>query len=1041
MASDLPIVGIGASAGGVEALEEFFKAVPGDNGLAFVVVTHLSPDRKSMLAEILGRATRMPVIDAHDEQTVEAEHVYVLPPGASLTIRNGRLRLRHTGPLDHERAPIDVFFNSLAEDQAEHAIGVVLSGGGSDGTLGLRAIKENGGLTVAQGSNVTRPRFTEMPSSAVAAGFVDLQLPVENIPERIIAYVRDWGAFDPERPGDALTRIYALLRTRTGHDFSEYKERTFQRRVQRRMQVVQTTKLEDYAERLQTVPDEVNALFRDLLIGVTDFFRDPEAFHTLENLVIPNLFEGKGGEDEVRVWVAGCSTGEEAYSIAILLREQLEKLRAPPKVQVFATDIDEAAMVVARAARYPASVVKQVSEARLKRFFVHEAGTYRLVKELRDMCIFSTHSVIRDPPFSRLDLISCRNLLIYLKPPVQAQIIPLFHYSLRLGGYLFLGSSENVTRHSELFSTLDRKSRLFRRRDLVARPPLPLRQFLPHSRPGTPGSEETQDGVVQRSDALRRIAATIVEHFAPTYVIVDEGGQALYFSSGTGKYLQAAAGPPNRDIVAMARPGLRSDLRAALHRAKETGQRVVRDRAAVQVNGGIQMVSVAVEPITEGKEVAYGVVFNDRGPVRAPDDGPAPGQPEGENTTTRQIERELQETKEKLQSTIEELETANEEFRSSNEELLSVNEELQSTNEELETSKEELQSLNEELQTVNSELSNKIDESDRANADLHNLFQSTEIATIFLDRNLAIRSFAPAVTKVFNLIPTDRGRPLTDITGRSSYDGLEADMRSVLGGGEPVERALSFADGKGNYLARILPYRNAGNVIDGVSLTFVDVTGIIAAEEQQKVLTAELSHRVKNTLAVVSSIAERTLRDEDAKRDLIGRFHALGHTHDLLSQGGWTEAGLREVILTELAPHGARDGADVSVNGPPVMLKPQAALFMALVVHELATNAAKHGALSNSGGRISVSWTIAGDSPSRLELTWAESGGPAIKALPRRGFGTELIERGVRFELQGDATLQAVDGGLQCRIVIPANPEYLAFGSSRNGPDIEEAAS
>ena len=1041
MGQILPVVGIGASAGGVEALEEFFKAVPAGNGLAFVVLTHLPPGRESMLSEILGRATRMPVVDAKDGERVEAEHVYVLPPSAILTIREGRLRLRRTGTADRERAPIDVFFNSLAEDQGEHAIGVVLSGGGHDGTLGIKAIKENGGLTIAQGSNVTRPRFSEMPSSAVAAGFVDLELPVETIPDRIIAYIRNWGAFDPEKPGDALARIHALLRSRTGHDFTDYKERTFQRRVQRRMQVVQTTKLEDYADRVQKEPDEAHALFRDLLIGVTDFFRDAAAFQALETTVIPKLFEGRGADDEVRVWVAGCSTGEEAYSIAILLREQCEKLIAPPKVQIFATDIDETAMGVARAARYPASVVKEVSPERLRRFFVQEAGTYHVVKELRDMCIFSTHSVIRDPPFSRLDLISCRNLLIYLKPTLQAQIVPLFHYSLRPGGYLFLGSSENLSRYSELFVTLDRKNRIFRRRDLVSRPVLPLRQFLPNSRREVAGPEEGHSGLLQRSDMLRRVAGTIVERFAPTYVIVDEAGQTLFFSPGTGKYLQPAAGPPNRDIIAMARPGLRADLRAALHRAKETGQRAVRDRVAIQINGGTQTVSLAVEPINEDKEIAYGIVFIDRGPIRTDEETVDSGRPEGEDATVQQIERELQETKERLQSTIEELETANEEFRSSNEELLSVNEELQSTNEELETSKEELQSVNEELQTVNNELSMKIDELDRANTDLNNLFQSTQIATIFLDRNFVIRSFTPAVTKLFHLIAGDRGRPLTDIVSRIDYPDLEKDMRRVCSDGEPAERAVSVAGGNGHYLARILPYREANNEIDGVLLTFVDVTNIAAAEEQQRVLTAELSHRVKNTLAVVSSMAERTLPDGTAKTDLIGRYHALGHTHDLLSRAGWTEAGLRDVILTELAPHGGSRGANVTVNGPPVMLKPQAALFLALVVHELATNAAKYGALSAPEGRVDVAWTIAGDRPTQLELTWTERGGPKIDGLPKHGFGTELIERGVRFELEGEAKLGVIDGGLHCRIVIPADPQHMTFGPPSDSRIREEAAS
>ena len=1038
MAAHLPVVGIGASAGGVEALEAFFKSVPADSGLAFVVVTHLAPDRESMLAEILGRATKMPVVDAQDGRMVEAEHVYVLPPGAILTIHDGRLQLRRTGLNDHERAPIDVFFNALAEDQAEHAIGVVLSGSGSDGSIGLKAIKENGGLTIAQGSNTSRPRFAEMPSSAVAAGFVDLELPVEEIPERIVAYVRNWNAFDPEQPSDALTRIYTLLRTRTGHDFTEYKERTFQRRVQRRMQVVQTRKLEEYADRLEQQPEEINALFRDLLIGVTDFFRDPAAYQSLE-AVIPQLFENKGADEEVRVWVAGCSTGEEAYSIAILLREHLEKFPAPPRVQLFATDIDEGALTVARAARYSANVVKLVSEDRLQRFFVKEANYYQLVKEVRDMCIFSTHSLIRDPPFSRLDLISCRNLMIYMKPSLQAQIIPLFHYSLRTGGCLFLGASENVSRHSDLFVTLDRKNRLFRRRELVSRPILPLRQFIPYSRRELGIREEERSSLLHRSDLLRRIANTIVEHFGPAYVIVDETGQALYFSSGTGKYLQAAAGPPNRDIVAMARPGLRADLRVALQSAKVTGRRVIRDRVAVQVDGGIQMIRVVVEPVSEGTERAYGIVFTDEGSIRKEEDADGAEKRDTVDTTIRQLEQELQETRERLQSTIEELETANEEFRSSNEELLSVNEEMQSTNEELETSKEELQSVNEELQTVNNELNIKIDQLDRANADLYNLFQSTQVATIFLDNNLVIRSFTPDVTKLFNLIAGDQGRPLTDLSSRLVYPKLKDDISQVFSG-KVIERAVKVSDGSEHYLARLLPYRTPDNVIDGVLLTFVNVTNIIEAEEQQKVLTAELSHRVKNTLAVVSSIAERTLPDGDLKAELIGRFHALGHTHDLLADAGWTEARLRDVIRAELAPHLAPNGANLTVSGPPVMLKPQAALFMALVIHELATNATKYGALSLSGGRVDVSWKIAGDSPPYLELIWTEQGGPKINGPMKPGFGTELIERGLRFELQGEAKLEAVDGALRCRMTIPADPDRLVFVSPTEPPSREEAA-
>ena len=1037
---NLPIVGIGASAGGVEALERFFKSMPADNGMGFVVVTHLPPNRVSMLAAIIGRSAQMPVVDARDDETVEAEHVYVLPPGAILTIREARLRLRHTGAADHERAPIDIFFTSLAQDQSEHAIGIVLSGGGSDGTLGLKAIKENGGLTVAQGANATRPRFAEMPSSAVAAGFVDLLLPVEDIPDRIIAYVRDWGAFDSQRPGDALSTIYSLLRTHTGHDFAEYKDRAFQRRVQRRMQVVQTAGLEEYVEQLQKDPDEVRALLRDLLIGVTNFFRDDAALRTLETVVIPKLFEGKNTDDEVRVWVVGCATGEEAYSIAILLREHMDTLEVAPKVQIFATDIDEAAMGGARAARYGVDLVKGVSPERLKRFFVHEGGSYHLVRSLREMCIFSTHSVIRDPPFSRLDLISCRNLLIYLKPALQEQIIPLFHYALRPSGYLFLGSSENVGRYAELFLPLDKKNRIFQRRDMVMRPSLPFRQFVSGSRREGAGSGANHSPLLQRSEQLHNVANTIVERFGPTYVIVDEAGEALFFSAGTGKYLEFAAGPPSRDIVLMARPGLRADLRAALHHAKESGRRAAHDRIPVETNGGVHMIDLVVEPIIRGNETTYGIVFADHAPARTHDEPGSARRPAGEDDTIQQIEEELQKTKQRLQSTIEELETANEEFRSSNEELMSVNEELQSSNEELETSKEELQSVNEELETVNSELTNKVDELDRANSDLNNIFQSTQIATIFLDRNIVIRSFTPPVTKLFNLISGDQGRPLTDLVSRLVYPDLENDIRAGLDG-EVIERAVSLAGGKGHFLARILPYRTTGDKIEGVLLTFVDISSVVAAEEQQKVLAAELSHRVKNTLAVVSSIAERTLPHGQVKTDLIGRFHALGHTHDVLSEAGWTEAGLRDLVLAELAPHHADGSENVAVNGPSVMLKPQAALFLALVFHELSTNAAKYGALSVADGSVEVAWGITDGSSPHLDLTWTERGGPRIDDLPSRGFGSELIERGIRFELEGEAKLDMTDDGLHCRIVIPGKPEYLTFGLLPESERTKDAAS
>ncbi len=1020
-----PIAGIGASAGGIEALEAFFRAVPRNHGIAFVVVTHLPLNRESLLPEILGRATWMPVVEARNDQVVAAEHVYVLPPGATLTITGGRFNLRAGDTGARIRTPIDLFFTALAEDRGEHAIGIILSGGGSDGTFGLKAIKEHGGLTIAQGNNESRPRFAEMPQSAVAAGFVDLVLPVEEIPGRLVEYVRRWNRFVPERPADALPRIHRLLRAHTGHDFSQYRERTFLRRVQRRMQVAQIENPEEYAAYLEQHPEEVGALFRDLLIGVTGFFRDPAAFHALATGVIPKLFANKGRADEVRIWVPGCATGEEAYSIAILCAEWLDKMSAPPKVIIFGTDIDETALAAARAGRYPAPALKEVSPERAERFFTAEGGIYRVAKELREMCIFSVHNIIRDPPFSRLDLISCRNLLIYFKPQLQGEVIPLFHYALRPGGFLFLGLSENVSRFAELFQPIDKKNRIFQRRGFVTRTTLPLGPFLPQAHDNRTARRHAEGTLRHRAEVLRKFASVILESFAPVYVIVDEEGEALFFSSGTGKYLQTAAGPPTRDVMAMARPELRADLRAALRRAKETGKRVMRERIPVEINGSVQMVTLAVQPITDADETVYGIVFLDQGPVRAHEEGDkeyAAG-----DTTLQQLENELQETRERLQSTIEELETANEEFRSSNEELVSVNEELQSTNEELETSKEELQSVNEELQTVNAELSNKVEELDRVNNDLHNFIESTQIATVFLDRNLVIRNFTPAVTRIFSLIESDRGRPLTDIVSRIDYPDLENDMRTVCGTGRIVERSVDAADGGAHYLARILPYRNNDNVIDGVILTFVDVTSLVAAEERQKALAHELSHRVKNTLALVCSIVARTVPAGEAKQVLLGRLHALAQTHDLLMRTRWTDVPLSELIAAEVAPYAGAERGAVWIDGPRVMLKPRAALTLTLAIHELTTNAVKYGALSVEGGRVDIIWTIVGGDPARLQLVWTERNGPEVTQLSRRGFGTELIERSIPFELKGQARLEIVDKAVRCTITIPSDPEYFTF--------------
>ncbi|HET6519258.1 MAG TPA: chemotaxis protein CheB, partial [Geminicoccaceae bacterium] len=716
-----PVLGVGASAGGIKSFQTFLDHMPPDGGMAFVLIQHLDPERKSMLAEIMAHRTGMAVRQAEDGMEVVPNAVYVIPPGAALTIEGGRLRLTPPTEPRGRRTPVDAFFLSLAEERGEAAIAVVLAGAGRDGTLGLRAIKDRGGLILAQAPDTAdgQGAMSGMPRSAIETGLVDYVLPVEEMPARLLAYLRHRVRIDgpaeaaggaPPEAGDHLTRICALLHDATGHDFSQYKDKTLIRRINRRMQVLQVDDADRYIERLRREPAEIDRLLQDLLIGVTHFFRDPEAFDALAEKVIPRIVAGKGADDQVRVWVPGCATGEEAYSIAILLREALGGGMGGRRVQVFATDIDEPALRVARAGQYPPSIAADVSPERLRRFFTSDGKSYRLAKEIRYACIFSTHNLIRDPPFSKLDLISCRNLLIYLNTDLQRRLIPLFHYALEAGGYLFLGSSENVSQHAGLFATVDKRHRIFQNRQKEARPvvdfPLAARGLrrtgailVPPRRPALRGD-----------DALEA-ARVVLDEFAPAYVVVDGRGGVVRFSARTGRYLTPPAGAPSTNLLDMARPGLRLDLRAALHRAIEAGETVARGDVRVAINGGVQTIRLTVRPLVSGtnEDGRYLVVFEDVGPIQT--DGGAPGdRREGggdddvESATVRHLEDELRATRAHLESTIEELETANEELQSSNEDLLSANEELQSSNEELETSKEELESANEELHTVNAEL-------------------------------------------------------------------------------------------------------------------------------------------------------------------------------------------------------------------------------------------------------------------------------------------------------------------------------------------------
>jgi two-component system CheB/CheR fusion protein len=785
-------------------------------------------------------------------------------------------------------------------------------------------------------------------------------------------------------------------------------------------------------ERLRQDPREVGALFRDLLINVTSFFRDEDAFTRLAEEVIPKLFEGRGAEDTVRVWVPGCATGEEVFSLGILMREQLDRVQAAPRVQLFATDIDEHALGVARAGRYPAAMLEGVSEERRRRFFVPDGASYVLSKEVRELCIFSPHSVIRDPPFSRMDLISCRNLLIYFGADVQNQVIPTFHYALRPDGYLFLGTSENISNFGDLFASIDKKQRIFRRRPEMngaARLPLSISGI----RPGYVGGDVRRPNL--SGMALRQVAeAQVLERFAPAYVVVNHEGDVVFYSGRTGKYLEPAPGAPSRQILAMARKGLRLDLRTVLREAQEGGRSITRDGVAVEGDGGrVQIVSVTAEPLRDREDggALYIVLFTDEGPTLSREE--AAGRANfAQDGTALQLDRELRDTRERLQSLIEEYETALEELKSSNEELVSVNEELQSTNEELEASKEELQSVNEELHTVNTELNAKIEGLDRANNDLQNLFNSTEIATIFLDRDLKIRSFTPAVSAVFNILPSDRGRPITDLSQRFDLPSFNQDLNEVLTSGKSLERQINQEGEQVNYLLRMSPYVSSIDRPQGLVVTVVDVTNLTRSETRQRILIAELQHRTRNLLGVVQSIARQTLDGDERSDVFIQRLAALGRVQSLIGHATQQSINLEDIVRAELQALGSAGDGRMTLAGPVVPLNLEHVQITALVLHELATNALKYGALKQPEGKLRVDWTIRqSEEGSSLLLHWRESGVPITEQPKRRGYGRELIEQALAYSLNARTELNFGPDGVVCVIEIPLTASPMAVLEER----------
>jgi two-component system CheB/CheR fusion protein len=916
----LPIIGIGASAGGLAAIEAFFSGMPSevDPGMAFVLVQHLDPDHKSLLTELIQRRTRMQVFEVVDGMVVQANCVYIIPPNRDMAFLNGTLQLLEPAAPRGHRLPIDFLFASLASDQQERAIGVVLSGTGSDGTQGVREIKAQGGMVMVQ--SPASAEFDGMPQSALATGLVDFELPPAEMATQLIAYVAH-ALGRPPHPanelsamsGNVLKKIFVLLRAQTGHDFSQYKPSTIHRRIERRMAVHQIESMAGYVKYLQQTPLEVQALFNDLLIGVTNFFRDPEAFAALEEKVIPRLFDGKPVGSAVRVWCTGCSTGEEAYSMAILLQERLELLKASYKVQVFATDIDSRAIAVARAGVYPTSIADHVTPERLARFFTLEpdGSAYRIHKAIRDLLVFSEQDVIKDPPFSKLDLISCRNLLIYLGADLQKKLISLFHYALQPGGLLFLGSSESAGEQGDLFAVLERKAKIYQRKeDFRGAQRAALGRFLPPLMDKNMSPTPTTEKAPHLAPlSLRELTEqTLLQQLALVAALVNSQGDMLYLHGRAGMYLEPAPGEASiNNILKMAREGLRRDLTVCLHKAAASRETVRAAGLRVKTNGHFTLVNLGVCPVLGGpaaalesplflvtlEQVAENLYPSAATPSVAPVMSTASGSDTLQSDARAQIAElhdELQAKEEYLRAINEELETTNDELKSSNEEMQSVNEELQSTNEELETSKEEMQSINEELSTVNTELQTKVGDLSRANNDMNNLLAGTGIATIFVDYSLRILRFTPSASQIINLILSDVGRPVAHIVSNLvGYSSLVADIQEVLKTLIPKETEVQTTDGK-SYTLRILPYRTLDNVIEGAVVTFVDVTEVRRAREALQKVNALLR------LAVVVHDAH----DAITVQALDGRIIAWNPGAERLY--GWSEAEALRLNVSDRIP-------------------------------------------------------------------------------------------------------------------------------------------